>query len=440
MIVRAGGLHLRPDRRVDTSHLDKRNAAWDAWSRHGKGYEPARIVSPVLRAPDDARGGAYAMGTILPRYAPGVPVDLDRMTVPAAALVSAPALALRDYQARCLNAWATGGRAGVVVAPCGAGKTMIGVAAIASVSTRALVLVHTLDLARQWVERLALVESASVSLVGGGSAEYGGRVVVATMQTLAGLAWWERYDLLRGFGLVIVDEAHHTPCASLLSVLATCPGAYRLGLTATPKRQDGLEDWLTWAVGPTVGRIAVGELEAAGATMRPTIRRVPTGWTPRAFDAWHELGQQVVEADGRNDLIASEARALIDSGRQVLVLTERVEHARILADRIGDARALVGDLGAKARQEAVADLRSGALRCAVATQLADEGLDVPDLGAVVMAWPSRHLGAVQQRIGRACRSAPGKRPPVVVDLRDEYGILKGYARARDGLYRDLGWS
>jgi superfamily II DNA or RNA helicase len=364
---------------------------------------------------------------------------LDRTVVPLVPRVSASGLVLRHYQQRVLDSWVAAGRQGVAVAPCGAGKTMIGVAAIAATPTRALVLVHTLDLARQWVDRRALLEDADVGLVGGGKKSMGARVVVATMQTIAKLHWWERFDWLRDFGLVIVDEAHHTPCASLLGILSSAPGRYRLGLTATPTRQDGLEDWLTWAVGPTVGRITTSELEAEGATMRPVIKRVRTGWCPDDFNDWHEVGNQIVDADDRNATISREAAQLIDGGRQVLVLTERVEHARRLAESIGDARAIVGDLADGERTAALDALRSGSLRCAVATQLADEGLDVPDLGAVVLAWPSRNLGAVQQRIGRACRPGAGKRPPVVVDLRDDYGVFKGYARSRDQLYEDLGW-
>jgi superfamily II DNA or RNA helicase len=301
------------------------------------------------------------------------------------------------------------------------------------------VLVHTVDLARQWIERLALLDGASVGLVGAGKHEGGARIVVAIVQSLIKRPWWERYDALRDFGLVIVDEAHHTPCASLLGILSSAPGRYRLGLTATPTRQDGLQEWIEWGLGPVCDRITVGELEAEGATLRPTIERVHTGWCPDEFDEWHEVGQQIVEADERNAQIAGQTVKLLLDGRQVLVLTERVEHCHTLAQMIPDAQAITGELGDREREHAIEGLRSGSLRCAVATQLADEGLDVPGLGAVVLAWPSRNLGAVQQRIGRACRPGEAKRPPVVVDLRDDHGVFKGYAKSRDRLYRELGW-
>lgn len=439
MIVRAGGLHFQNGQRLDLRPFERANRAHAAWLRHGRGPEPERSLSPVVLAPGDARSGRYAGGVILPRHAPGLAPGADRTVLVEAAPARAPGLRLRPYQSRALAAWHRHEREGVVVAPCGAGKTMIGVAAIASTDTRALVLVHTLDLARQWVERLDLLEGVSVGLVGGGKVDKGTRVVVATMQTVSTWPWWERYDWLRDFGLVVVDEAHHTPCSTLLGILSSAPGAYRLGLTATPRRQDGLEDWLTWAIGPTVDSITPAELEALGATLRPQIRRVHTGWSPTPFDGWHELGDQLTAAEDRNEVIAQQATALIGQGRQVLVLTERVEHARVLAEQIGTARALVGDTAQGERVRTLADLRAGDLRCVVATQLADEGLDVPTLSAVVLAWPSRHVGAVQQRIGRACRPGGDQGAPVVVDLRDDYGVLRGYARARDRLYADLGW-
>jgi superfamily II DNA or RNA helicase len=85
-------------------------------------------------------------------------------------------------------------------------------------------------------------------------------------------------------------------------------------------------------------------------------------------------------------------------------------------------------------------MRAGDLSVIVATQLADEGLDLPELDTVVLAAPSSHKAATRQRVGRACRAMDGKRPPWVVDMVDDGRWALRKWSARNALYRSLGWT
>lgn len=370
---------------------------------------------------------------------------IERRVVPPAAPVPlAAGVALRPHQVAALDAWRTE-ESGVVVAPCGAGKTMIGLGAIAAVNTPALVLVHTLDLARQWVERCgAQLADAEVGLVGGGKDQGDRRIVVATIQTLARRPWWETYQWAQRFGLVILDEAHHVPASTFLGVVGAIPARHRLALTATPERPDGLHPLLYWSFGGESYRIEQAAMEAKGLTLTPEIRTVWTGWLPpEDCEEPHQREAAMAEDEERNALILSEAEKLMFEGRRVLILTRLVKHCRALAADLEaagwPARALVGPDSPRVRAEVLAELARAGGRAVVATTVADEGLDVPEIDAVILAAPSRNAGAVQQRIGRACRPMPGKKRPVVVDVCDDFGPYRRAASVRWALYRRLGW-
>ena len=157
----------------------------------------------------------------------------------------------------------------------------------------------------------------------------------------------------------------------------------------------------------------------------------------------HQREAALAADDGRNALILSEAERLMAQGRRVLILARLVAHCRSLAaelDAAGwPARALVGEASSRERLEILEEFAGAGGRAVVATTVADEGLDVPEIDAVILAAPSRNVGTVQQRIGRACRPLPGKRKPVVVDVCDSFGPYRRAGSARWGLYRRLGW-
>ena len=445
-IIMAGGLIVPPARagELDRQALRKPSPAHGSWQsradrwREGAGPYPGPEPGPWVECCGAIDSGPYQGGLWAPACAPGLPTpDVARRYRPAADYQGG-SLTLRDYQAEALAEWQEWG---CIVAPCGAGKTEIGCAAILRSQTPAIVLVHTHDLAEQWRERVRLRLGVDAGLVGGGKDQRDRPVVVALVQTLIRWSWWERYEWGRGFGLVVQDEAHHAPAATLAEVLCSLPCALRLGLTATPRRQDGLEDWIWWTCGPEVHRIEEGTLTDCGATLAPEVQIVRSPWVPTAealAKGWTAAVSELVTDPDRNALLEDVARDMLDEGRVVLLLTDRVDHARQLAEALG-GEALVGAVSAKRRADLLGRAREGSLRLVTATTVADEGLDLPRLDGVILACPSKNEARVQQRIGRALRPGDGKLTPVVADVVDAWGPLQGWARKRRSLYRRLGW-
>jgi superfamily II DNA or RNA helicase len=268
------------------------------------------------------------------------------------------------------------------------------------------------------------------------------------MQTLALWPFWQLAEWGAGFGLVIVDEAHHVPCATLTDVLYELPGRYRLGLTATPTRADGLTPILLGHMGPIRATVSREALAEAGAIIVPRVERIATGWSPDE-DLSGECGIEYVqmitdatEDEARNIQIADLAAAAVKAGRHVLIQTERVEHAKVLSRLIGDRHglgsvAVYGALGAKARALALSQVASGACPILIATQLADEGLDLPILDTLILGVPQRNAARLEQRVGRVARPAPGKVDAIVYDLVDS-GLAARLQWARLKVYRMMG--
>jgi len=379
-------------------------------------------------------------GWYVPRYV-GAAGATDATVLPDGAHIGAvPGFALRGYQREALAAWWRH-KSGIIVAPCGAGKTAIGLTAVLHLDTPALVLVHTGDLLRQWRERAEAL-GIEVATVSEGNGPQRARLVIATMQTLVLWPFWQLAEWGAGFGLVIVDEAHHVPCATLTDVLYELPGRYRLGLTATPTRADGLTPILLGHMGPIRATVSREALAEAGAIIVPRVERIATGWSPDTEAEYVEMITSATEDEARNIQIADLAAAAVKAERHVLIQTERVEHAKVLSRLIGDRHglgsvAVYGALGVKARALALSQVASGACPILIATQLADEGLDLPVLDTLILGVPQRNAARLEQRVGRIARPAAGKVDAIVYDLVD-LGLAARLQWARLKVYRMMG--
>lgn len=349
---------------------------------------------------------------------------------------------LRPYQALAVDAMVRGVQGSVVMPP-GAGKTATGTAAIARLEQPTLVIVHTHDLVEQWrqsVERFLGVKAGVVS-DGQRSIE---PITVATVQTLVRMSGDELGDLLRHFGCVIVDEAHHAPASTFRMVLSAMPARYRFGLTATPEREDGLSPLLDLTLGERLFEIGYPELVEGGFLQAPEVRPIYTSFDfdYGGPDDMHACMDALVTDEERNGLIVELAAREATDGHTVLVLSGRVAHCRRLAmlirERGGEAEVLVGAVKKPQRKEILDRFRSGALPVVVASTLADEGLDVPRMDRVILAFPGRTKGRTAQRLGRLMRPHPDKRSSILFDLVDAAvtPLLRQF-RERNRLYKRL---
>jgi superfamily II DNA or RNA helicase len=340
---------------------------------------------------------------------------------------------LRTQQAAALEAMTKYG-SGVLVAPCGSGKTAVGMALISFWRQPSLILVHTKTLAEQTREAATRWLGITPGLIGDGVFDVR-PVTVGIIQSLAGNR--ERIDAIKGrFGLVMLDEAHHCPASTFTDLLQRFPGSFRYGLTATPERRDGLSSFMTAVIGPVRYEITHEDLRNAGLLVVPRIVYERTDFFYPFGDDWVRLMDELTKNGERNEIILSILDRLIEGGYQVIALSERVKHVEYLAERInaqrpGAAEVITGKIGAKKRNAALERVRSGEARVMLSTKLADEGLDIPKLDALVLLTPSRDKGRTTQRAGRVLRTADGKRQPVIVDVADPLTpVLFNQARTR----------
>lgn len=450
-IVLGGGVFLAPgydDEKEVLSRFKIANPEYQmamAMRKNGK-YVPVPDphINACHRIPFDHPWGG---GLAVPRKAASqmsLGKMIDARTSPdAKAIGLAKGFTLRDYQQQALNAWLDNNGEGVIIAPCGAGKTAIGVTAMTKFNTKALVLVHTNDLAVQWINRISTMLGEEATQYGAGKKDDSGRIVVATFQTLERMSFTERYQFGRQFGLCIVDEAHHVPANTFCSVMFCMPARYRLGLTATPDRPDGLTSILWWHFGNPVYEITNAQLTASGHVVAPSIEWLFTDFTgPSNRVDWSKLITSMTTDYDRNEKILNRIIKACREGRQILVLSDRVDHCAKLAQELQAnnivAEPLVGKMTKKQRAEVLERADNRQIQVVCATTVADEGLDLPSLDTVVLTTPTKAQGRIQQRIGRIMRPHPQKKDPIVIDCVDDNGAMHGLARKRQRLYTKLG--
>jgi superfamily II DNA or RNA helicase len=346
---------------------------------------------------------------------------------------------LRDYQAAALSKLVAAEQ-GVLQFPTGAGKTHTALALARQLGQRTIVIVNSKSLMEQWIERVRMTLDIEPGVIGGGKKlDLDRDLVIATQPTLQRDP--ERFGLDE-FGCVVWDEVHHLPARTFYSVSLHLPARYRFGLSATPEKKVGWERLVTFALGDVVVSHDRTELEQAGAIVTPDARVIPSDFdypynTP---DDWHDLLHAVVHDQDRCQLIALVLAAGMASGRSVLLAGQRLDflhNVRNLLLQGINAESLPLLIGETKDRSAVYErVAKGA--CALFSTLAGEALDLPRLDGLVIAYPYRNDGAVEQLVGRLSRPHDAKAAPRVVDLCDEQGVLGAQHNRRRSVYARLG--
>lgn len=360
-----------------------------------------------------------------------------------------PEVELRDYQVPARDAmldWAQG----IYRAPTASGKTVTTLEFIRWAGQKTLVIVGKTSLARQWQEEIRTRYGYESGYVGEGVFDVRD-ITVVLWQTL-----WTRRDRLdesfwRDFGCVVCDEIHHAGAQSLSELLSLFPAFYRIGVSATPRWDEGSWPIVEALVGPLIHTTSSEDI--GDKLVKPSVVVVPTEFEAeyvpthyehgrRVQNNYSELMSRICEDRDRNDLVAKIAREEAQEGHHVLVVTRRIEHVKQLVSRLEKVLRLGQRLhvltGAQTGADAERIKRS--ISCAesgtvLVTTVAEEGFDCPPLDRLILAFPLRKLPLVEQQIGRVRRPAPGKNDAVVYDVTDErVGPLGAQARERSRLY------
>lgn len=317
---------------------------------------------------------------------------------------------------------------GIALAATGAGKTGGACATIARVGQETLVLVPTTALAAQWRSEVARFLGVDAAVCTGGRWSTA-PVVIATPTTAM-----NHVEELGRFGLLVLDEVQSFATESRRELIATIPARYRLGLTATlPSDHRG--DILRAVIGSVIYRFDVSDGIASGALLAPTYEQVRSSFRA-TYDGpadWSALLDKLVDDGSRNhrivELVMSECTDVC-----TLVLSSRLAHLDLLRDMFAARGARVailsGETSAVERDRVLSSARAGELDVLLGSTVADEGIDIPGLGALVLAFPSKAEGRLMQRIGRVVRAAPGKVRPRIFDIVDDVGPLRRQAQLR----------
>jgi superfamily II DNA or RNA helicase len=341
---------------------------------------------------------------------------------------------------------------GILVAPPGTGKTVVGIGLIAARKRSTLVLVHRKPLLDQWISQLSMflgMAPGDIGRIGGGKSRPNGRLDVAMVQSLVRKGAVS--DQISGYGQVILDEAHHCPAVSFERVLSEVKARYLVGLTATPQRRDGSDPILYMQLGP----IRFAEASGCGAMKPPFSQRLVvrnTGFrAEQVTDATgiQELYSMLAADESRNDLIVDDLVRLLGEGRSPILLTERRDHLEYLAGRMRSITqnivVLRGGMKAGQRREAAESLASipdNEERLLIATgRYIGEGFDDSRLDTLLLALPIAWKGTLVQYTGRLHRLHPQKTSVRIYDYLDgSVPVLSRMFQKRLKGYRSIGYS
>lgn len=338
----------------------------------------------------------------------------------------------RPYQSKAVSELISKSTEGVLVAPAGSGKTVMGLSLIPMLGQPTLWLTHTGPLADQVVKRAEffLPNIGKIGMIGQQKWEKGKILTIAMIQTLVRNP--EKLVKMRDdYGLVVLDEAHHCPASTFMEVVSQLNSYYMYGLTATPYRRDKLEILMFQHIGVNRTTISMREVEKYGGIIIPSvrIRKVP-GPVVKGNNIQEILKHHVVENDFRNSMIVSDVLAEARSGKYCIVISDRRAHCEILYEMIRKAwkktGIATGKYTKKQIKEQVEAYDKEEITILVATfSLLGEGFDVPFLDRAFISMPFRAEAKAEQLIGRIQRSHPGKEDAVVYDYVDEnIGVIK----------------
>ena len=354
---------------------------------------------------------------------------------------------LREYQRLAAEGFWHGG-SGVVVLPCGAGKTLVGAAAMAHAQATTLILVTNTVAARQWRDELLKRTSLNEDEIG----EYSGAkkeirpVTIATYQVMttrkkglyAHLDLFDSHD----WGLIIYDEVHLLP-APIFRFTADIQSRSRLGLTATLVREDGMEGEVFSLIGPKRFDVPWKEIEAQGYIAPADCVEVRVTLTDHERLTYATAEQEdkyrtcATTATKKNVVLALAKQHEDD---QVLIIGQYISQIDEIAADLS-VPIIKGDTPVKEREELYALFRSGEIKCLVVSKVANFSIDLPEASIAIQV--SGTFGSRQeeaQRLGRILRPKADGRGARFYSLVARDTIDQDFAQNRQRFLAEQGYS
>ncbi|WP_290859364.1 DEAD/DEAH box helicase [Flavobacterium sp.] len=312
---------------------------------------------------------------------------------------------------------------GVVVAPPGSGKTIIGLKIIADKKQPALIITHRKQIADQWMERIVTflgIPKNEIGKIGQGKTKIGKQITVAMIQSLSKELDKPNEEKLRNaFGTIILDECHHIPAETFRNTISKLQTFYLYGLTATPFRKYNDGKLIFIHLGEVISEIKSNEISKAKKPkiiIRNTELEVPFN---SKTDKFETLSKILVHDSTRNKTIHEDVINELKSDKKVIIITERKEHIDSLYQYLKQSYEVVtlsGEDSESSKNSKWKLLKEGSYQVVITTgQFFGEGTDLQDANCLFLIYPFSFEGKLIQYIGRVQRS---EITPTIYDYRD----------------------
>ena len=328
---------------------------------------------------------------------------------------------------------------GVLCLPCAAGKTVLALYLAAQFKVKTLVIVHKTFLLNQWKERAEEFTNASIGIIQQNKIDIDGKdIVIGMLQSIAK----DKYDanVFRDFGLVIFDEAHHAPSEYFSKALPIISSKITIGLSATPKRTDRMEKILYWYFGDIMYKSEVEEnnrvlvnivnYDIEHEKFKEFLMYTGDVNRPKTINKLTSIGR-------RNKFIIDMMEEVLqEAGRKILVLSDRLEHLKLLKKRIDEREITSSDFYIGGMKQKALDKASSAQVIFASYGMASEGLDIPELNTLFMVTSRKE---VEQAVGRVVRKIDPNIRPTIYDFTDQLPSFINQGRHRKRLYKKMGF-
>lgn len=322
----------------------------------------------------------------------------------------------------------------IIEAAPGFGKTATALGIAAKLKQRTLIICTTTAIRDNWVGEVRKFLGIEAGVLGSGSKSSDAPIVVGNFQTVSKLS----NELAKEFGLIIIDEMHHTPAASFTKILTSSHAKYRLGLSGTLKRKDGLQIVFPGLFGGKIFQPAINNV------ISPVVLRVKCDYELSGNPSipWANKITALYNEPSYKLMVAMIIQALESVGHKILVTADRVEFLTDMHDSVKDysSRLFIGEVPTEVRDQYLKDVVSGkANKVFASTGLFSEGISCNPLSALIHTGSTNNESMVYQLIGRIQRILDGKLTPVVVDICLSGAMGKKHARERKSFYLVKGW-
>lgn len=331
---------------------------------------------------------------------------------------------------------------GLISLPCGAGKTVISLYIISMVKQKTIILVHKDFLMNQWYDRIKeFLPDAKIGKIQQNTIDVENKdIVLAMVQSIS----IKDYDskVFDSFGLAVFDECHHLGAEVFSKSLLKVNSKYMLGLSATPKRKDGLSKVFEWFIGDMVycktrkndDNVLVevykyyNSCEEYNNVEYNVMGKV---CTPKMIN-------NITEFKDRNGRIFKIILANIEEGRDILILSDRRNHLTEIYDYLDSLGLSVGYYVGGMKP---ADLRESQSKQVIlgTFSMASEGMDIPKLNTIILSSPKSDI---VQSVGRILRQKKEDRKfiPKIIDILDDFSVFKKQGAKRLAYYRKCNYN